>query len=314
MKKIITVTLNPAFDLHYDLDSFIPQRENYVNAVVCDAGGKGINISRALKFNGVENTAYVILGRENCAQFEHDLTADGLRYYPLYVDGRIRENITLHPDDSAETRISLDNFSVTREILCELREKLKEAVDDNTLVAFSGRLPRGVEKEEVLGFLREIISVGAKVAVDSNSLTAEDLSSVRPWFIKPNEQEIEAFLGRKITDASQAAEAARELVRRGVSREAMISLGGAGAVWSDGQRCVSVSVPTINAPVSTIGAGDSAVAGYLAACAKGYSVEDSLRLACAFGTAACMTEGTRPPMPEDIENIFKNISIKEIWN
>ena len=312
MKKIVTITLNPAFDLHYGLDSFTPQRENYVKTVTCDAGGKGINISRALKFSGIENTAYVILGRENGAQFEHNMRSDGLEYIPLYVDGRIRENITLHPDNSPETRISLDNFSVTGEILCELREKLMEAIDGNTLVAFSGRLPRGVEKGEILGFLREIISTGAKVAVDSNSLTAEDLTSVRPWFIKPNEQEIEAFLGRRITDLTKASEAAGELVRKGTSEEVMISLGGEGAVWSDGKRCILIKVPQIDSLLSTIGAGDSTVAGYLAACAKGYSVEQALCLACAFGTAACMSEGTRPPMPENIEKILKNISVEEI--
>ena len=313
MKKIISITLNPAFDLHYGLDSFIPEKENYVKTVVCDAGGKGINISRALKLNGIESTAYVILGRENGAQFEKDMKADEISYVPFYVDGRIRENITLHPTNSPETRISFDNFSINSEVLCELCERIiADGLDCNTLVSFSGRMPRGVEKQEVLDFLRKILATGAKVVVDSSSLTAEDLASVRPWLIKPNEQEIEALSGQKITDASQAAKAAREIIRRGVSEEIMISLGKGGAVWSDGERCIFVKIPAIDAPLSTIGAGDSTVAGYLAASAQGYSVEEALRLACAFGTAACMTEGTRPPMPEDIKQVFENTCAQEI--
>lgn len=312
MKKIVTVTLNPAFDLHYGLDSFIPEKENYVKTIVCDAGGKGINISRALKLNGIESTAYVILGRENGEQFEKEMKADGISYLPFYVDGRIRENITLHPSNASETRISFDNFTINSEILLELREKLMADIDGDTLVSFSGRMPKGVKKEEALAFLREILSVGAKVVVDSSSLTAEDIASVRPWLIKPNEQEIESLFGKKITDIAKAAEAAREIVRRGVSEEVMISLGKGGAVWSDGKRCIFVKIPAIDAPLSTIGAGDSTVAGYIAASAKGCSVEEALRLACAFGTAACMSEGTRPPMPEDIKVILKRISTQEI--
>ena len=92
----------------------------------------------------------------------------------------------------------------------------------------------------------------------------------------------------------------------------MISLGGLGSAWSDGKRRLVISVPRIESPVSTIGAGDSTVAGYLAANAKGDSVEDSLRLACSYGTAACMTEGTRPPMPNDVKKIFASITVAEV--
>ena len=312
MKKIITITLNPAFDLHYGLDSFTPEKENYVKTVVCDAGGKGINISRALEFNGFKNLAYVILGKENGAQFEQNMAEDGVNYVPMYVEGRIRENITIHPANAPETRISLDNFSIDAKQLGELYAKLEGELDADTLVSFSGRIPKGVSKAEVIGFLKDIIAKGAKVAVDSNSLTPEDLITIRPWFIKPNEQEITTFLGREINDAAEAAVVAEELVNRGLAEEVMISLGGLGSVWSDGSRRVVISVPRIETPVSTIGAGDSTVAGYLAASSRGDCYEDALRLACSFGTAACMTEGTRPPMPADVKKIFENITVKNV--
>ena len=310
MKKIITITLNPAFDLHYGLDTFEAEKENYVKSVACDAGGKGINISRALKFNGVDSAAYVILGKENCAQFEQNMAEDAINYVPLYVDGRIRENITIHPAESRETRISLDNFSLNSEKLSELYALLEGELDENALVSFSGRIPKGITKDEVTTFLKNIISTGAKLAVDSNSLTPEDLIAFRPWFIKPNEQEIASFLGREITNAREAASVAMELVERGLAEEVMISLGGLGSAWSDGKQKIVVSVPKIENPVSTIGAGDSTVAGYLAATAKGDSCGDALRLACAFGTSACMTEGTRPPMPEDVKRIFDSITVE----
>jgi 1-phosphofructokinase len=304
MKKIITVTLNPAFDLHYAMESFEAGKENYVTRATCDAGGKGINISRALTVNGVENTAYVILGRENAPQFEQELRRDGLAFIPLYTDGRIRENITVHPAKGKETRISLDSFSVGSETLSRLCHDLCGAVDADTLIAFSGRIPKGLTKEEIKDFLAALLGKGACIAVDSNSLTPEDLAEIRPWFIKPNEQEIAAFVGREITTPEEAAAVAAELASRGLAREVMISLGAMGSVWSDGNRRAIINAPDKGKPLSTIGAGDSTVAGYLAAVARGEDTETALRVAASFGSAACYTEGTRPPMPDLVRELF----------
>lgn len=304
MKKIITVTLNPAFDLHYAMESFEAGKENYVTRATCDAGGKGINISRALTVGGVENTAYVILGRENAPQFEQELHRDGLVFIPLYTEGRIRENITVHPAEGKETRISLDTFAVGADTLSELCRNLCEAVDADTLIAFSGRIPKGLTKGEIKAFLAALADKGARIAVDSNSLTPEDLTEIHPWFIKPNEQEIAAFVGREIADPEDAAAVAAELVRGGLAREVMISLGAMGSAWSDGNRRAIVNAPDKGKPLSTIGAGDSTVAGYLAATARGEDTETALRVAASFGSAACYTEGTRPPMPDCVAELF----------
>ena len=136
MKSIKTVTLNPAFDLHYYMESFEAKKENYVQSILCDAGGKGINISRALTVNDVKNTAYVILGDENGAAFEAQLTRDGLTYVPLYTKGRIRENVTLHPQNDRETRISMDTFSVSSQCLDEMERVLMENREEGELMAF----------------------------------------------------------------------------------------------------------------------------------------------------------------------------------
>lgn len=312
MKQIKTVTLNPAFDLHYYMESFEAKRENYVQNVICDAGGKGVNISRALTVNGTYNTAYLILGDENGAAFEAQLRRDGLAFVPLYTGGRVRENVTLHPAGDKETRISLDTFSVPPIMLHRMGEALHQGSQESCLLAFAGRLPRGIEKADAIAFLKAQIDAGHKVIVDSNSLTPEDLQQIRPWFIKPNEQEIEAFLGRGVTDAEDAARAAKELVARGVAEEVMISLGGDGAAWSNGARMLILNIPRLENPASTIGAGDSTLAGLLAATAKGADVEDALRNAVAYGTAACMTAGTLPPRPEDVAKVLEQVTVTEI--
>ncbi len=310
MKKIITITLNPAFDLHYYMDKFEAKKENYVTTAACDAGGKGVNISRALTVNGIENTAYVIFGKENAAQFESELEKDGIKFVPLYTEGRIRENITIHPVADKETRISLDNFSVTPALLGELQAMLIGAIDKDTLVSFSGRIPKGVTKEEVIDFLISLKATGAKLAVDSNSLTPEDLIKIRPWFIKPNEQEIAAFVGKELDEPEVAVKVAAELVERGLAQEVMISMGARGSVWSDGKKKAIVNAPDKGKPLSTIGAGDSTVAGYMAATARGAESEEALKTAASFGSAACYTEGTRPPMPDCVSELYAMAEVR----
>ncbi len=312
MKSITTVTLNPAFDLHYYMESLELGKENYVQSIQCDAGGKGINISRALTVNGVQNTAFAVIGEENGASFEAALQRDGIVCVPFYTPGRIRENITLHPGKDRETRISLDTFRVRTELLESVEQELNRHCRPGDLLAFAGRNPRGLGKPEVLGMLGRLISAGVRLAVDSNSFTPEDLRLLRPWLIKPNEQEIASFLGSPVRTPAEAAQAAAELVRQGVAEQVMISLGGEGAVWSDGARRFALTVPRLEHPVSTIGAGDSTIAGFLAASAQGQPLPEVLRQAVAFGTAACMTPGTQPPRPEDVAGVLAGVRVAAI--
>jgi fructose-1-phosphate kinase PfkB-like protein len=90
----------------------------------------------------------------------------------------------------------------------------------------------------------------------------------------------------------------------------MISMGARGSVWSNGKIKAIVSAPDKGKPLSTIGAGDSTVAGYMAARAKGESTENALRLATTFGSSACYTEGTRPPMPDCVAELYPMSSVK----
>ncbi|MBR6708636.1 MAG: hypothetical protein IKL84_03040, partial [Clostridia bacterium] len=101
---ITTLTLNPAFDVHVGIDEFRAGRENLADSVKRDVGGKGINISRALSANGIENLPLVLLGQENAADFLQGLESVGLRCSVLECPGRIRENITVHPTTGPETR------------------------------------------------------------------------------------------------------------------------------------------------------------------------------------------------------------------
>ena len=107
--KIYTLTLSPAYDVHAYTEKLLPFHEHLAEVRSRDAGGKGVNISRALNAVGVQNTALIVLGSENGAEFRAALCKMDCVFFE--IPGRIRENLTLHTADGRETRISFSGFS-----------------------------------------------------------------------------------------------------------------------------------------------------------------------------------------------------------
>ena len=306
--KIVTLTLNPAFDVHCDCENFRPYHESIAKITAKDAGGKGVNISRALSENGVENLAVVIVGKENGAEFCQALEKDGLSVAVVWADGRIRENITLHETENPETRISFDGFTCENTILKEVKEKIG-AVDCETVVTFTGSIPKGMDAAEVLVFLRELRAKGAKIVIDSRSVSLKDLIDFKPWLIKPNKDDAEVYAGHKIESVDDAVLIARAFYEKGIDN-VMVSLGGDGAVLAYEKGILIANAPKI-AVSSTIGAGDSTLAGFIDGTAKDLDKENVLKRAVAYGTAACLQEGTKPPKKEDVETLIGKVNVKE---
>ncbi len=301
--QIFTLTLNPAFDIHYELDTLTLGAEQYARRVLREAGGKGINTSRALTVNGVENTAVAVLGADNAATFTSMLAQDGVRLCSITVPGAIRENMTLHSDDQPETRISLNLFSVAPSVLDTLYDMLAAKGAPGDLLSFAGRIPQGLSVGEVCAFLVRLRQYGFRLIVDSNSLTIPELVRIRPWLLKPNESELQTLCRR-----ADALTGARTLMRLSGASQVLATLGESGALFCTDGFTQRITVPVLAHPASTIGAGDSTIAGFMAAVSCGMPQEKWGVYAAAWGTAACMTEGTRPPRPEDIAAVLPLIT------
>lgn len=294
--KIYTLTLNPAFDLHYTIENFKPYSENYVDESLTQSAGKGINISRALRSEGVDNTAFVIVGGNDFDSYSKNLDID-CKYF--VTEGDVRKNITVHTKGMPETRISLDDFVVKKEIFNDFKKALCHVCDEDTIVTFTGRLPKGIDKQDAKDMLVNIKKTGAKIVCDCNSFNLDDLEEIKPWLIKPNEAEIKELYDGDIMTAGE------KLHNSGIDN-VMISLGSEGVVCFCNQGFFKVIPPKIEV-VSTIGAGDSTIAGFVTAYTKGWNVEDCVKYGVATGTAACLEEGTNPPDKVNIEKIFNEI-------
>ena len=180
----------------------------------------------------------------------------------------------------------------------ELRRAIGKC-DADTVITLTGSIPSGISAKDVLNMLSEMKAAGARIVIDSRSVTLNEILDLKPWLIKPNLDEAEKYFGTKIETPRDAACIAKELCSKGVEN-AMISLGGDGAVLATDEGCFYAKAQKIEV-LSTVGAGDSMIAGFIDGAAKGLKTSDRLVRAVAFGTAACMQVGTNPPLISDIE-------------
>ncbi len=303
--RIFTLTLNPAYDIHACCDEFVAFSEVHATVTSRHAGGKGYNISRALHNNGVTNTAVVVVGEENCDDFIN--SSKELNCVFFREKGRIRENITLHSNGGKETRISFTGAEVSSDILQKIYNEIKP--DENTVVTFTGSIPKGITKEDTKEFLRLIKNDGAKIVVDTKSFNLADIYEVSPWLVKPNQDEISEYFGEKIITKEQAVQKASELRSHGIEN-VIVSLGKDGAILCTENEIIEAQVPQIEV-VSTIGAGDSMIAGFISAKANGLTNEECFITAVSYGSAACLSEGSLPPTAKDIEDIKESVKITQ---
>ena len=307
--NIITITLNPAFDIHCYVEIFLPFHENLGAITDRDAGGKGINISKALSANNIKNTALLVLGEEDAESFQRDLSKYSVPIKSILLPGRIRENITIHEKDSRETRLSFQGFSADNSLLDQVFEVISANLSKGDIVTFTGRIPDGIEMASVLSFLERLTEKGAKIVIDSRSFELEDIVHAKPWLIKPNQEEISHYFERPIQSVEEAVDCAKDLLKLGISN-VMISLGEMGAVLACKEGTFLAKAPKIDA-ISTIGAGDSAIAGFLSASVSGGTPQDQLASAIAFGSAACLQRGTIPPGKDDVDRLIRAVQVVE---
>ena len=221
----------------------------------------------------------------------------------ITAKGRIRENITLHTSSKPETRISFSGFSLDKTIFNQFEKLVFEETLNDAVVTFTGSIPDGIDKSLIKKFLLKIKHMGAKLVIDSKSFDISDLIELRPFLIKPNGEEVSLYSNIAVNDLDSALKAANE-IRTLCAENVIISLGGKGAVLCCDDGNFTVVPPEITVK-STVGAGDSMIAGFLSALAKNLRFSEALRLSVAFGTAACTTVGTKPPAKDIIDEIFK---------
>jgi 1-phosphofructokinase len=302
---ILTLTANPSLDRTVVLAGRL-ERGTVIRAdsVISQAGGKGVNIARACIAAGVP--AIAVLPADKDDPFVLELLAAGIDCRPVPHDGALRVNITITEPDGTTTKLNSPGPELDDAVRRDLADALRRRAAAADWVVLAGSLPPGTPPEwyaELVVLLREC---GARVAVDTSDAPlralVDRLPAAAPHLMKPNGEELASFTGDDPelleSDPFAAAKAARSLVESGVE-SVLATLGARGAVLVTAGGAWHASPPAIPV-VSTVGAGDSSLFGYLLGELRGHRPEERLALAVAYGSAAAGLPGTTMPHPQQV--------------
>lgn len=287
MSKVVTITLNPAFDITLTLDGIHADKINRPISEMKISAGKGINISESLSALGFPTVAAAIVGRDSLEAFRRPLDEKGLHCRFVIVDGAVRENLTLLSEGST-VKINRAGNPIDAEAIERLKSLIRDMWEDGDVIVFSGSVPEGITDEQVDSLISYASECGYKVAVDSETISAERLIKLRPWLIKPNEHELRAISGQELKSVPELLSQCEYLVRSGVE-QVLLTVGEQGLFLVAENKKIS-AVPPETTEVNTVGAGDTALAGYIYAYLTGMTPEDSAAFAAACGCAVVSSQ------------------------
>ena len=308
---IYTVTLNPALDKTAQVDGFTLDRVNRISQLRSDPGGKGINVSKVIRQLGGTSVAYAVLAGNTGNTIASMLADQGIELRSFQVEGETRTNLkVVDPTGDTHTDINEPGPEVSDQMLENMLAQLVDVVKPGDITVLSGSLPRGASTRTYATWVSALKEAGAKVFLDADGDKLVAGISAGPYLIKPNEIELGFMLGRKLDTDDKVAEAARELVEKGLDN-VVVSMGGAGAMFVSRDHVVkggSVKVPV----GSTVGAGDSVVAALAYAEDLGMGLDDTVRLAMATGAANVMQSGTQAAPRDLVDSLVDKVSVTRL--
>jgi len=295
---IVTVTPNPSLDRALDVERLAIGEVNRAHATHVHPGGKGINVARALARHGESALAVVPTGGADGARLVELLGEHGVPAVAVPVAGDTRTNITLVETDGTTTKVNAPGPRLSQaEVDALLAAVEAQLTPAPRAVVAAGSLPAGAGDSFFVRLAGLAGRYGVPVVLDtSGAPLARAVRAGGLSLVKPNEDELAELVGRDLLTVRDVVEAAREVIALGTSG-LLVSLGAHGALlvlvdavwWAGGPPLV---------PLSTVGAGDSTLAGYLAGTG---TPAERLRTAVAWGRAAVLLPGTEVPTPAQLD-------------
>ncbi|EKT63945.1 1-phosphofructokinase [Providencia burhodogranariea] len=279
-RRVATITLNPAYDLVGLCSSIEIGEVNLVTTASLNAGGKGVNVAKVLRDLGIDITVSGFMGKDNQDEFQHFFSDNGMANRFCMVPGRTRINVKLTENNGESTDFNFSGFDVSKEDWNRFSTESLNWLGHFDMVVVSGSLPNGVEPEEFTRWMSRLRQLCPCIIFDSSREALKAGLKASPWLVKPNRHELEMWVGRKLPDLKDVIEAAHELRDKGISH-VVISLGEEGALWVNASGSWLAKPPHCEV-ISTVGAGDSMVAGLAYGLLSGESSAHTLRMATAI--------------------------------
>jgi len=308
---ITALSLNPSIDMTLSINKFTYGGLNRVQTARRDAGGKGLNVTLALRAMGADAECIGFMHDENAKLFEDKLTEHGAGFDFVYCPGSTRTNIKLRDDDTATiTELNQSGRAVTPGEMNAMMDMIRAHAAKSSHMVLSGSVPPGCSAGVYREIMEDIASTGCRCVLDADGEKLSEGLKAHPFLIKPNRYELEMLTGKDLDSREALFAAADELIEGGVGVVA-ISLGGEGALITDGSERLFAAPLKLDVN-STVGAGDSMVAGLTAAFSMGLSLTEAFKMGVACASAACCTEGTQLFARADYERIHSLVEIEDV--
>ena len=303
MSPIITLTFNPALDISTSVESLLPEKKLKCAEPVIEAGGGGINVARAITNLGGKAIAVYPFGGDAGRRITRLLTAASVDVKPVKVRAATRQNLIItdratgsqYLFDMPGERLDEPAYYNCLKIICELP-------DWNYLVV-SGSLPADYPAELFQGLAEAARNRKAKLIVDTAGLPLRQAITAGAFLIKPNLKELAFLAGSGTLKAHGAKAAAQQLLEHSNCEVIVVSMGSEGALLVTKDISMEVRPPSVST-LSTVGAGDSLVAGLVLYLAQGKSIAEAIKYGVACGTAATICPGAELCRKTDADRLF----------
>jgi len=308
---IATITLNPSLDEHIMVHGLVVEETNRWVRLLRYAGGKGIDVSRAIHEMGGETIAYGFIGGPNGRVVEIMLDEEGVpaSFTPIRQETRTNFIIT-DTKTSQQTRIGAPGPHISISELERFAKKLRQIHPRLEIMAIGGSVPPGIPVNIYHDIIMEAKGFGVRTILDSAGQWLVEGIKAKPYLIKPNVREAGGLLGREFASEEAIVEAALDLVEMGIE-VAVISRGKEGIIVATKKNLIKAVPPAVKVR-SAVGAGDCAIAGLALKLAYGEPLIEACRLAVAMGTAAVLTPGTELCRRADVERLLPQIEVQEM--
>ncbi len=291
---IYTVTLNPAIDRAFSFCEIAigENKKSPVPAVIC-AGGKGINVSRALSAVGGESVAIFLAGAPSGDEFCALLKKEGVRYFHGKTAAPVRSSIQICEESGRNTVINEPGGPCKKEDLTSVYKFLEKNLKKDDILVLSGSVPKGIDSGIYGEMLLRFRERCGRIVVDAAGEPLLEAVKHKPFIIKPNEEEFSGLAGKKFISLAEMESAAKKMAGK-IADIILLTLSEKGAFCVTSEK--SVFAPSVSKKaISTVGAGDSFLAGFLHRLERGKDIEDCLKFALAVSAAKVSCPGTVMP-------------------
>lgn len=281
---IYTCTMAPSVDYTTFLASFQTGELNRANAVNYYPGGKGINVSRVLQQFNIPSTALGFVGGFTGEFITQKLQEEGIKTDFIQTNETTRINVKMTAKSATELNGPAPRISEKQQQ--ELLERVQHFKTQDWLI-LAGSIPSTISTTFLEEMVKTCEQLGVRLAVDTSGQPLQQLMTMTPYFIKPNEHELGELFNTKITTVDEAIYYGKQLVKKGI-QHVIVSLGAKGAIYLS-HDCVAIADPLQGEVMNTVGAGDSMMAGFIAQMTAEASKVDAFRYAVAAGSATAFS-------------------------